>query len=268
MVACDSRAVLHEYLSAGVPPLGTTYRLTIGDLYHLEFVRSSPWRRGMPPEAVASALVRPGSADEVGAAAGGGGPQSAGGAAAVEGLGGSASGSGVGSPTAGLRWQLQTGGDPLGLAEAECAEQLQLWAVAALCRCVCNEHGGVGALEAVPRCHCFLTTFLAPPCTALQLASSPPTYPPTPPHPTPRSLSLDNIITLINAALLEKQLVIFCPHIGTLCASVLALVPLLRPFVWQSLLLPVTPTSMRGFLEAPVPFVLGVQYKTPEVLAR
>jgi hypothetical protein len=62
--------------------------------------------------------------------------------------------------------------------------------------------------------------------------------------------------------------VVFCPHIGTLCASVLALVPLLRPFVWQSLLLPVTPVTMRGFLEAPVPFVLGLQYKTPEATAR
>jgi hypothetical protein len=76
------------------------------------------------------------------------------------------------------------------------------------------------------------------------------------------------VLTLVKAALLEKQIVVFCPHIGTLCAAVLGLLPLLRPFVWQSLLLPVTPTSMRGFLEAPVPFVLGMQYKTPEVLAR
>jgi hypothetical protein len=66
----------------------------------------------------------------------------------------------------------------------------------------------------------------------------------------------------------RPQIAVFCPHVGTLCACVLSLVPLLRPFVWQSLLLPVTPTSMYGFLEAPVPFVLGLQYKTPEVSAR
>jgi hypothetical protein len=83
-----------------------------------------------------------------------------------------------------------------------------------------------------------------------------------------RSLSLDNIITLLNAAVLEKQLVVFCPHIGTLAAIVLALVPLLRPFAWHSLMLPVTPASMLAFLEAPVPFVLGVQYKTPAVASR
>lgn len=83
-----------------------------------------------------------------------------------------------------------------------------------------------------------------------------------------RSLSLENIITVLNAALLEKQIVVFCPHIGTLAAVVLSLVALLRPFSWQSLMLPVTPTSMLAFLEAPVPFVLGVQYKTPSVMNR
>eukprot|EP00878_Enallax_costatus_P027730 GHUV01029878.1.p1 GENE.GHUV01029878.1~~GHUV01029878.1.p1 ORF type:complete len:311 (+),score=87.80 GHUV01029878.1:2096-3028(+) len=104
----------------------------------------------------------------------------------------------------------------LSYAEVECAQQLQLWTVAALCR----------------------------------------------------SLSLENILTVLNAVLLEKQLVVFCPHIGTLAAIVLSLVPLLRPFSWQSLMLPVTPTTMMGFLEAPVPFVLGVQYKTPGVVSR
>lgn len=79
---------------------------------------------------------------------------------------------------------------------------------------------------------------------------------------------MDNIITLVNAVLLEKQLVVFCPHIGTLGSVVLSLVPLLRPFTWQSLMMPVTPVSMLGFLDAPVPFVLGVQYKTPDVAGR
>eukprot|EP00882_Tetradesmus_deserticola_P024254 GHRQ01026498.1.p1 GENE.GHRQ01026498.1~~GHRQ01026498.1.p1 ORF type:complete len:229 (+),score=106.58 GHRQ01026498.1:463-1149(+) len=83
-----------------------------------------------------------------------------------------------------------------------------------------------------------------------------------------RSLSLDNIITLLNAALLEKQLVVFCPNIGMLAAIVLSLVPLLRPFAWHSLMLPVTPDSMLAFLDAPVPFVLGVQYKSPAVVSR
>eukprot|EP00884_Botryococcus_braunii_P008865 jgi/Botrbrau1/17980/Bobra.50_1s0069.1 len=65
-------------------------------------------------------------------------------------------------------------------------------------------------------------------------------------------------------------MVVFCPNIGVLSTVVLALIPLLRPFSWQSLLLPVLPTleKMLDLLEAPVPFILGVQYKTPEVASR
>ncbi|KAK9820042.1 hypothetical protein WJX72_005418 [[Myrmecia] bisecta] len=83
-----------------------------------------------------------------------------------------------------------------------------------------------------------------------------------------RSLSLENILMLITGALLERQMVFFCPNIGVLSTTVLSLVPLLRPFAWQSLLLPVLPASMLAFLEAPVPFILGVQYKTGEVASR
>ena len=36
-------------------------------------------------------------------------------------------------------------------------------------------------------------------------------------------------------------MVIFCPNIGVLTSSVLALIPLVRPYAWQSLLLPVLP---------------------------
>ena len=38
-------------------------------------------------------------------------------------------------------------------------------------------------------------------------------------------------------------MVVFCPNIGVLCAVVLSLVPMLLPFCWQSLLLPVLPAS-------------------------
>ena len=52
--------------------------------------------------------------------------------------------------------------------------------------------------------------------------------------------------------LLERQVVIFCPNIGVLTSSVLALIPLVRPYAWQSLLLPVLPATeqMLDFLQA------------------
>ena len=54
------------------------------------------------------------------------------------------------------------------------------------------------------------------------------------------------------AVLLERQVVIFCPNIGVLTSSVLALIPLVRPYAWQSLLLPVLPATeqMLDFLQA------------------
>ena len=60
-------------------------------------------------------------------------------------------------------------------------------------------------------------------------------------------------------ALLEKQVVMFCPNIGLLSTCVLSLIPLLRPFSWHSFLMPVLPDKLLGFLEAPVPFIIGVQ---------
>ena len=62
-------------------------------------------------------------------------------------------------------------------------------------------------------------------------------------------------------ALLERQLVFFSPRIGLLTTAVLAMIPMLRPFAWQSMLMPVLPAhdSMLHLLEAPVPFILGMQ---------
>lgn len=36
---------------------------------------------------------------------------------------------------------------------------------------------------------------------------------------------------------------IFCPNVGVLTSVVLALIPLVRPFAWQSLLLPILPAT-------------------------
>ena len=56
-------------------------------------------------------------------------------------------------------------------------------------------------------------------------------------------------------------MVLFCPNIGILSTLVLSLTPLVRPFAWQSLILPVLPAidPMLDLLEAPVPFILGIQ---------
>ncbi|KAJ6799833.1 uncharacterized protein M6B38_204515 [Iris pallida] len=75
-----------------------------------------------------------------------------------------------------------------------------------------------------------------------------------------RSLSLESVLTLIVGALLEKQMVVVCPNLGVLSAIVLSLIPLIRPFEWQSLFFPVLPRKMLDLLDAPVPFIEYVQF--------
>ncbi|XP_023881796.1 uncharacterized protein LOC111994085 isoform X3 [Quercus suber] len=76
-----------------------------------------------------------------------------------------------------------------------------------------------------------------------------------------RALSLESVLSLVAGVLLEKQVLVVCPNLGVLSAVVLSLVPLIRPFQWQSLLLPVLPGRMLDFLDAPVPYIVGIQYK-------
>ncbi|XP_010533026.1 PREDICTED: uncharacterized protein LOC104808888 [Tarenaya hassleriana] len=82
------------------------------------------------------------------------------------------------------------------------------------------------------------------------------------------SLRLDNVLTVLTSALLEKQIVFICSNLGVLSASVLSIIPLIRPYQWQSLLMPVLPDDMLEFLDAPVPYVVGVKNKTSEVQSK
>ncbi|KAL4367084.1 hypothetical protein GQ457_05G003570 [Hibiscus cannabinus] len=83
-----------------------------------------------------------------------------------------------------------------------------------------------------------------------------------------RVLSLDGILAVVAGVLLEKQVVVVCPNLGVLSAVVLSLIPMIRPFQWQSLMLPVLPMRMLDFLDAPVPFVVGVQDKPADMKMR
>ncbi|KAI3829795.1 hypothetical protein L1987_03923 [Smallanthus sonchifolius] len=76
-----------------------------------------------------------------------------------------------------------------------------------------------------------------------------------------RALSLQNVLLLLAAVLLEKQVIITSPNLGVLSATVLSLIPMILPFEWQSLFLPVLPGKMFDFLDAPVPFVVGILHK-------
>ncbi|KAG8073447.1 hypothetical protein GUJ93_ZPchr0006g43729 [Zizania palustris] len=80
-----------------------------------------------------------------------------------------------------------------------------------------------------------------------------------------RALSLESMLELFSGVLLEKQIVVICPNLGVLSAIVLSIIPIIRPFQWQSLLLPVLPRKLVDFIDAPVPFIAGVQHKPTDI---
>jgi hypothetical protein len=82
------------------------------------------------------------------------------------------------------------------------------------------------------------------------------------------TLRLEHVLTFFAGALLEKQIVVVCSNLGILSASVLSVIPLIRPYQWQSLLMPVLPNDMLDFLDAPVPYIVGVRNKTSEVQSK
>ncbi|PON54584.1 DENN domain containing protein [Trema orientale] len=80
-----------------------------------------------------------------------------------------------------------------------------------------------------------------------------------------RVLSLESVLALFTGVLLEKQVVVVCPNLGLLSATVLSLIPMILPFQWQSLMLPVLPVRMLEFLDAPVPFIVGLLNKPSDL---
>eukprot|EP00026_Physarum_polycephalum_P007813 Phypoly_transcript_07881.p1 GENE.Phypoly_transcript_07881~~Phypoly_transcript_07881.p1 ORF type:complete len:305 (+),score=54.39 Phypoly_transcript_07881:646-1560(+) len=65
------------------------------------------------------------------------------------------------------------------------------------------------------------------------------------------------IVRIISAIMVEKRIVFVCSNMRILSAVVLSFVPLLRPFIYQSVFLPVIPQSLQVVYTAPVPFVIG-----------
>jgi hypothetical protein len=73
-----------------------------------------------------------------------------------------------------------------------------------------------------------------------------------------RLLPLDTIVALFSAVMMEHRILLVCRNLGILSAIALSLLPMLRPFVWQGVFIPILPNSMLDVLDAPVPCVLGI----------
>nr|XP_006818506.1 PREDICTED: DENN domain-containing protein 5A [Saccoglossus kowalevskii] len=71
-------------------------------------------------------------------------------------------------------------------------------------------------------------------------------------------LSVHNVVQLFTCALLENQILLLCTDYQRLMLVAECLSVLLFPFTWQHVYVPILPASMLHFLDAPVPFIMGL----------
>jgi hypothetical protein len=73
-----------------------------------------------------------------------------------------------------------------------------------------------------------------------------------------RLLPLEMIVDLFTAVLLEYKIVLVCDNMGVLSAIGLSLLSILRPYIWQGVFIPILPEVMWDVIDAPVPYIVGV----------
>ncbi|KAI4995041.1 hypothetical protein ZWY2020_034944 [Hordeum vulgare] len=86
-----------------------------------------------------------------------------------------------------------------------------------------------------------------------------------------RSLSLESMLALFTGVLLEKQIVVICPKSALECncrstvSNCFVNYTNDKAIPVASLLLPVLPRKLIDFIDAPVPFIAGIQHKPPDI---
>lgn len=78
-----------------------------------------------------------------------------------------------------------------------------------------------------------------------------------------RCLTIPNIITLLEFALSESRIVLVSSHTAMLQLACQALTSLLYPMKWSGVLIPVLPYRLIQALEAPCPYIAGIEKRYP-----
>ena len=71
-------------------------------------------------------------------------------------------------------------------------------------------------------------------------------------------LSHKNIILLLECALQEKKIAFVSQHISLLNLAAESLNVMMYPLSWQYVFIPILPSKLLGYLQAPVPFIVGI----------
>ncbi|RDA82386.1 hypothetical protein CP532_1595 [Ophiocordyceps camponoti-leonardi (nom. inval.)] len=74
-----------------------------------------------------------------------------------------------------------------------------------------------------------------------------------------RCLSLENVVALFEYAMAESRIIFLSSHTSMLHLACHALASLLYPFTWASIFIPVLPARLISALEAPCPYIVGVE---------
>ncbi|KAK3343802.1 AEX-3 domain-containing protein [Lasiosphaeria hispida] len=74
-----------------------------------------------------------------------------------------------------------------------------------------------------------------------------------------RCLSMENIVALFEYAMSESRIIFLSSHTGMLHLACHALINLLYPLKWSSVFIPILPARLLSVLEAPCPYIVGVE---------
>lgn len=80
-----------------------------------------------------------------------------------------------------------------------------------------------------------------------------------------RCLSLENIVALYEYAMSESRIIFLSSHTSMLHLACHALVNLLYPLKWASIFIPVLPARLVSALDAPCPYIVGVERRYEQV---
>ncbi|XP_050714063.1 DENN domain-containing protein 5B-like isoform X2 [Eriocheir sinensis] len=74
-----------------------------------------------------------------------------------------------------------------------------------------------------------------------------------------QSLGVESVVQLLTCVLLENQVILVSSDYYKLMMVAESICTLIFPFVWQHVYVPILPSSLHHFLDAPVPFIMGLQ---------
>ncbi|KAG0377132.1 hypothetical protein BGX24_006666 [Mortierella sp. AD032] len=78
-------------------------------------------------------------------------------------------------------------------------------------------------------------------------------------YPLFRCMSAEDIVTVIEVMLSEGKIILLSSHLGMLTLAAESLLYLFFPLYWQGVYIPILPAALMTCLQAPVPYIIGVE---------